>query len=438
MEFSSELRDRTSDRLAKISQRCFSCSEDYWLGKRISKCSCGSGLEFNIELGGRRFMGVIEDRNDMWRYKNLMPVREENIVSAGEGLTRVLHLKDLGGELGIELFVKLESENPTGTFKDREGAFVVSRSLEVGDNNIVMQSTGNTGISVSYYAGLAGLKSYFFGPVISRYKLIMPEEFEDNKIILVKGSQLDVKKYAERFAAFAGFPKISPFHERCVCNATQAYEVFEHVEKGEMPMPDFYIHTIAAGMGLIGFFSGMRNLIKWGEFRGKMPKIIGVQISEFCPMMNAWRRGERKLREEENLVDYLSVNPFEPTLHTTNASSYYSYLYNALKESGGVLTVVRPFEVNVDSYRFGSELRRYGIFLEGSERSAFIGYSGAVRCVDERIIPKGSNVLLMITGKGVGKGESITPDAIIDKNYEPGLLLEKLNRNERIGGDYEL
>jgi len=436
MEFSLGLGYKTSDKLAKISQRCFSCGEEHGLGKRISKCSCGGGLEFDIELNGRSFSEVVEDRDNMWRYKNLMPVKEENIVSAGEGLTRVLHLKDLGRELGIELFAKLESENPTGTFKDREGAFVVSRSLEVGENNIVMQSTGNTGISVSFYSGLAGLKSYFFGPAISRYKLIMPEKSEDNKIILVKGSQLDVKKYAERFAVFAGFPKISPFHEGCVCNATQAYEVFEHVEKGEMPMPDFYIQTIAAGMGPIGFSSGMKNLTKWKEFRGKMPKIVGVQISEFCPMMNAWRKGEGRLRDEENTVDYLSVVPFEPTLHTTNAPYYYPYMRQALEESEGILTVVRPIEVNADSYRFGAELERYRIFLDERERSAFIGYSGLVRCVDEGIIARESNVLLMITGKGAGKGEEITPDAIIDKTYEPGLLLEKLARNEIIGGGY--
>ena len=69
----------------------------------------------------------------------------------------------------------------------------------------------------------------------------------------------EVKQYAERFAKVHGFPKVSPFHERCECNATQAYEVYEQVLKKNIPMPDFYIQVVSAGMGPIGFFYGAKR-----------------------------------------------------------------------------------------------------------------------------------------------------------------------------------
>lgn len=137
--------------------------------------------------------------------------------------------------MGVHIWFKVESVNPTGTFKDREGSYVVSLSKQYSQQNVVMKSTGNTAISVTYYAGLAGLPSWCFIPSISTYKLLMPGKKRQNRIIAVKGHPIDVKDIAEKFASEYSFPKISPFYERCEANATIGYEVGEALLKKKIP-----------------------------------------------------------------------------------------------------------------------------------------------------------------------------------------------------------
>jgi threonine synthase len=148
--------------MIKITQTCESGHETP-ITKRTSKCYCGKEVGFKLDKFD--FLSTIDkSKNSMWRYKNILPIKEENIITAGEGNTPIINLREIGDRLGISLYVKLETENPTGTFKDREASFVISRSKEIKENNLVLQSTGNTAIAMTYYAGLASLNSYAFIP----------------------------------------------------------------------------------------------------------------------------------------------------------------------------------------------------------------------------------------------------------------------------------
>ena len=377
------------------------------------------------------FLGSITERDDMWRYQRLLPVK--NIVSAGEGNTPIIFLADLSKKLGINLYAKLESTNPTGTFKDREASFVVSRSLDVGDDNLVMQSTGNTAVAITHYAGLAGLSSYCFIPKISMYKLRMPEKGSKNRLIAVDGTPIQVKEYAAQFAKVFGFPKISPFHERCECNVTQAYEVYEKVLRGEVPGFDHYVQVISAGMGPIGFFLGAKRLAQWYPGRIRIPRIHCVQNSEFSPMDAALKERRETLGEEGKTPTYPTDDPFEPTLHTTNAPAYYPYVRMAIEESGGSAPMIDPDVTEGCAPEFRDALTQQGYGLAETENAALIGYAGLVQLVGQGVIGKGSNVILMVTGKGSHVSHQVEPDAIIDPDYDVQRLMQDLGGESHAG-----
>jgi len=411
--------------MIKITQICEN-GHEIPITKRTSKCFCGKDAKFELERFD--FLSSIDKpQNSMWRYKNILPIKEENIITAGEGNTPIINLREIGDRLGISLYVKLETENPTGTFKDREASFVVSRSKEIKENNIVLQSTGNTAIAMTYYAGIAGLNSYAFIPLISAYKLSIPEKKDYNKIIAVDGTPLQVKEFASKFAEMNNFPKVSPFHERCECNATQAYEIYEEVLNKKIPMPDFYIQVVSAGMGPIGFYYGAKRLSQ--QYKIKLPKIICIQNSEFAPMDKAFKENKDVLGEEGLTPEYPTKEPFEPTLHTTNSTSYYPYLKKAIQETGGLFPVVTPEITKKYKSEFSDALKKQGYELATTENASFITYAGLVELIKSGKIPPGSNVLLMLTGKR-NIPNYITPDAIISPTHNHAKLLEELKENK--------
>ncbi len=265
---------------------------------RINACRICGKDPANIIAGDVDFLNSIDEEDPtMWRYRRLMPVDPRFIVRGGEGNTPVVYMPLLSKMLGVHLWFKLEITNPTGTFKDREASYVVSVSRQHGQKNIVMQSTGNTAIAITHYASLAGMPSWAFIPTSSIYKLLMPSKRRINRIIAVNGDPIDVKRVAEDFACRFGFPKISPFYERCEANATQGYEIVEKILRGELPAQDilqgdssfdFYVQTIAAGMGPIGYYIAMKRLQKWTNGKIRVPRIVAAEITEFSPIQSAW------------------------------------------------------------------------------------------------------------------------------------------------------
>jgi threonine synthase len=407
------------------------CREQVPLSRVNACCHCGHDLRNEI-VGAVDFIGMIDTgRNNMWRYHRLLPVHPKNIVTAQEGLTPLRFLRGASERLGVRVWAKLETENPTGTFKDREASYVMSCTKQYGAANVVMQSTGNTAMAIAYYSGIGGIESWCFIPKQSVFKLLMPPRLEFSHLVAVHGHPIDVKAVAEDFAACFGYPKISPFYERCEANKTMAYEVAEELLLGQVPEWDrlegrgfdFYVQTLSAGMGLIGFHAGMEAVEKWTGGKVRAPRIAAIEISEFAPVQKAWDKDLESVGEEVSTPFFPDHELFEPTLWTTNISKYYPHLRRMLKRSNGLLKSIEPTEVNAIEGRFGfcGELGALGYSLVPTERAASIGFAGLLSLVESGAIPKGSNVLLMVTGKGSRKGFiQEKPDFVVDpKKHRP-------------------
>ncbi|HDL85810.1 MAG TPA: pyridoxal-phosphate dependent enzyme, partial [Candidatus Acetothermia bacterium] len=131
---------------------------------------CGKPLLARYDLESvKKSLGrddLIERVASLWRYRELLPVREDaNIVSLGEGYTPLIHAARSGARLGMErLFIKDEGLNPTGSFKACGLCMAISRAKELGVTEVVIPSAGNAAGAMSAYAARAGMKAHVFMP----------------------------------------------------------------------------------------------------------------------------------------------------------------------------------------------------------------------------------------------------------------------------------
>src|SRR5208282_5373990 len=103
---------------------------------------------------------------DLWRYREVLPVASDaSIFCLGEGFTPLLRARRLGDKLGLpNLYLKDESQNPTGSFKARGMAVAVSKAHELGVRRAAVPSAGNAGGALAAYAAKAGMEAAVFMP----------------------------------------------------------------------------------------------------------------------------------------------------------------------------------------------------------------------------------------------------------------------------------
>ena len=108
-----------------------------------------------------RYTGLIE------HYRDRMPVSADTrVISLGEGNTPLIRLENIPREIGrdVELYIKYEGLNPTGSFKDRGMTMAVTRAVEEGSRAIICASTGNTSAAAAAYAARAGITAFVLIP----------------------------------------------------------------------------------------------------------------------------------------------------------------------------------------------------------------------------------------------------------------------------------
>jgi len=159
------------------AMRCIRCDTSYEVGELYTGCpACAAeGKPSNVELrydpaelkaaamAARARSAAGTGPHSMWLYQPLLPVSAENVTSLGEGATPLLAVPQLGARLGIpNLYVKDESRNPSGSFKDRLAAAAVSAAREMGKRVVVGSSSGNAGAAIGAMAARAGLPCVMF------------------------------------------------------------------------------------------------------------------------------------------------------------------------------------------------------------------------------------------------------------------------------------
>src|SRR3989442_12313968 len=153
---------------------CTACGRVFDAGAVLGVCpTCGKVLFARYDLAALKNALVPDDFRsrswDMWRYRELLPVRNEaNVVTLGEGMTPLLRVSGrVAAALGYRtgrLRIKDEGKNPTGSFKARGMAAAISKAKELGITEVALPSAGNAGSAAAAYAAAAGMKAHIAVP----------------------------------------------------------------------------------------------------------------------------------------------------------------------------------------------------------------------------------------------------------------------------------
>ncbi len=229
----------------------------------------------------------------LWRYRELLPVREDtNVVSLGEGYTPLIHAACTGARLGMEsLFIKDEGLNPTGSFKARGLCMAISRAKELSVREVVIPSAGNAAGAMSAYAARAGMKAHVFMPSDVPLPFRMECTAYGADVHLIDGLITDCGREAHAEAEKNGWFDVSTLKEpyRVEGKKTMGYEL---AEQFEWALPDVVIYPTGGGTGLIGMWKAFAEMRQLGWIDGKLPRMVSVQAEGCAPIPRALAAGE--------------------------------------------------------------------------------------------------------------------------------------------------
>ena len=367
-----------------LALHCTQCGESHPADMASVRCvSCGSTLEVTYDVA----LGATGPQLPGWSGPRIpLPLHDaKSLVSLGEGNTPCVELGTLGRSLGLQrLHAKLEFFNPTGSFKDRGTAIMMSMATELGVSEVVEDSSGNAGASVSAYAARAGIKAHVFAPAGAPQAKIQQIKVYGAEAHLIDGpreaaTDAALAYLAERRLVYASH-NLSPFFMEGI--KTFAYEVARQLPDG---LPRHLVIPVGNGSLFIGAWKGLKELQAAGQIK-EIPSIHCVQARAFMPIVAAHegRPWTPSAGAKTVAGGICSVDP-----------PHRQEVLSILSETGGVATAVDDDEI-LRWQRLLAE--QEGIYAEPTSAAAFAGLDKLVR---QGHIHSADPVLVPVTGSGL-------------------------------------
>lgn len=364
--------------------RCVVCGEEYDDDEVIYTCSkCGSVLELaspDIDID----KSIFECRRDtLWKYKELIPVNSDHIVSLDEGGTPFCKCDKIGEELGVDLYVKVEGSNPTGSFKDRGMTVGVTKAVELGVDTVGCASTGNTSASLSAYAARAGLRCIVFLPSgkVALGKLAQAM-FHGAEVISIDGN-FDEALEAMTALALDKYlyllNSINPY--RLEGQKTIGYEILQGLG---WESPDRIILPVGNAGNISAIWKGVNEFYDLG-FVDSKPMMTGIQAAGASPITNAFKEGTKDVIPVEDPETIATAIRIGAPVSSIKAM-------NAIFDSNGYSETVTDEEI-LDAQKYLA--RKEGI---GVEPASAASIAGLKKLREEGVIDKGERVACVVTG----------------------------------------
>ena len=297
-----------------------------------------------------------------------------------------MHARRLGAAIGVvQLHLKFEGTNPTGSFKDRGMVLAVNRAVSSGARAVVCASTGNTSASAAAYAAAAGLPCHVILPAgkVARGKLAQALA-AGARLVMVDGN-FDAALTAVRRLGDEGVAvvvnSINP--DRLEGQQTAAWEIVDALDRA----PDALALPVGNAGNITAYWRGFRRYADAGRLRGSaLPRMLGFQAEGAAPIV----RGEP--------VD--SPETIATAIRIGNPASWEGATA-ARDESGGLIESVTDDEI-LEAQRMIVQLE--GVFCEPASAA---GVAGVRRLASEGRIGPDETVVCVLTGHGLKD-----PDAV--------------------------
>ena len=242
------------------------------------------------------------DAPGIWTYQKMMTDFDLPVSYLGEGQTPLVE-RVIAGQ---RFFAKLESLNPSGSFKDRNAAILTSYIRKQGVKNVVEDSSGNAGAALALYASAFGISSRIFVPADTSGPKIRQIHYSGADVVYVPGSRGNAQKAA--FAALEKGNTVYASHAAVpfgmAAYATIAFEIFEQLGK----LPDRVYCPIGHGSLFYGVVAGFEAI---GKYLAKpRPAMIGLQPAVCAPLVAEWNREDFTYNGAPSLAEgTLIANP---------------------------------------------------------------------------------------------------------------------------------
>jgi threonine synthase len=313
------------------------------------------------------------------KYAKYLPIDPKSVVSLNEGNTPLLPAPRLAAMIGegVEVHLKLEGLNPTGSFKDRGMTYAVSKAVESGSRAVVCASTGNTSAAQAAYAARAGIKSYI---VIPKGKIALGKltqaMIHGSAIVAIDGN-FDESLTLVRRVADEGYAtmvnSLNPY--RIEGQKTAAFEVCEALGRA----PTHHALPVGNAGNITAYWKGYR------EYRGEgmidsLPKMIGFQAAGAAPIVLG-----HPVKKPETVATAIRIG---------NPASW-KRAVEARDESGGLIDKVTDREI-LAAYRLLAVTEGY--FCEPASAASV---AGVLKYAKKGYFKKGDLIVCTLTGHGL-------------------------------------
>jgi len=374
MQFSKNVNRRY---LMEFEIKCFVCGQSSLSVLNYKCTSCGQPLDVRLHYDFET--GKIRKRDySVWRYTEFFPyVNETEVITLGEGWTPLVKFSG-------NVYLKLESLNPTGSFKDRGSTVLIStlrKLVKKTGGYLSEDSSGNAGASIAAYAARAGLRAKIYVPDDVSGPKFNQIQFHGAEVVKVSGSRSKVAEEAQKSEegkCYVGHILHPLFRDGI---RSLAYEIAEQLD---WHVPEHIYLPVSAGTLLLGVINGFRHLAKSNVIEA-MPKIVACQTRQASPLYHRFKNLRYAMPEKvTSIADALvSVNP--PLL---------DLMVKNLREANGDAVMVEENEI----FNAFITLARKGFFVEPSSAVAYAAYK---KQLGNKEMSKGDSALIILTGTGL-------------------------------------
>ena len=382
-----------------LSLRCRACEQEYPL-EPVGVCArCFGPLEpvYDTDALRRdlRRETIEAGPPSLWRYAPLLPVAPPAEQRLAPGLTPLVEARRLASELGVgTLYLKLDTANPTHSFKDRVVAVACAKALEHGATTLACSSTGNLANAVAARAAAEGIDAAVLCPAsLEPEKLTATAEYGAT-VYAVNGtyddcSRLSVELSFELDWAFVNVGLRSYYAEG---SKTLAFEIAEQLG---WDLPDAVVAPIASGAMYSKVHQGFGQLLELGLVEGTRPRLYGGQAEGCAPVASAFAEDRRvtPLRPDTVARSLAIGNPADGDLAVATANA-----------SRGAIHVVAEDEVGENMALLAETSGVFG------ETAAGVTLGALREAVARGEVGERDTVVLLVTGDGLK-----TPQPVADR-----------------------
>jgi len=397
--------------------RCRICDAEYPLDPVGVCATCFGPLEpvYDVEYQRRTVTreSIAAGPLSIWRYADLLPVASPAEHRLPPGFTPLVRAHRLETALGVgELWLKLDTANPTHSFKDRVAAVACAKAQELGLRTLACTSTGNLANAVAARAAAEGLESAVLCPASLEPEKLIATAVYGTTIYAVEGSYDDCSRLSVElsFELDWGFVNVGLRAYYAEGSKTLAFEIAEQLG---WTTPDVVVAPIASGAMFSKVNKGFGELLELGLVKGDRPRLIGGQAEGCSPVAAAFEANADRVKpvKANTIARSLAIgSPADGELALATA-----------RATGGAVHAVPEDEI-ADDIALLAETT--GVFGETAPGVTLGALREAVRRGE---VGKDDRVVLLVTGDGL-KTPGVVADRLHPTVVEPDAdsILERL------------